>query len=515
MAQSAPLYPAATPAVAWPPVPTARFDRAACPFAVALVIAAVTRLAAPFDGLFGQDAFAYFRFAKAIGPHLFHAAPLPALYWPRGYPAAVAVLLPLVGGGPFAGQLVSALAIAWAAAATFLLVREFDRMRGGPDDPTARIVAGLSVAASGIALRTGQVVMADGLGIGLGATALWCLARYLRGGRGPWLVAAAVALAAGAITRWQVGLLAIPLGAAVAVAPRARPRGGGGWGWWIAAALAGLAVLVPQLVAAHAVPYALERHDWLLRWSPANAFGRDFDNREAHVHYRFPVGLFYLWRLGWPDALFPTVAALAVVGAWALVRERRALALALLVGWPAVNTAFVCGIPYENPRFLWQALPALGALVGLGYQAARARLPARARSSLALLFAASLAAGLALGAREHARTVARKNADRTVVDWLDATVPAGTTLLMPGGSLMAEHYGRVRVHDIYLLSPVDLPPLLARECPCFYLEDPGEMDGPLRGLPPQLVSQSLRRQPGLTAVASRGPLVLYRVGPPR
>src|SRR6185312_2145905 len=142
-----------------PVVPTARFARAVWPFGLALVIAAVTRLAFPFDGLFGQDAFAYFRFARAIGPHLIHGAPLPPLFWPRGYPAAVAAFLPLTGGGPFAGQLVSALACAWTAAATFLLVRELDGGRGAAD-PIASIVAGLCVAASGVVLRESQVVMA-------------------------------------------------------------------------------------------------------------------------------------------------------------------------------------------------------------------------------------------------------------------------------------------------------------------------------------------------------------------
>ena len=198
-------------------MPNARFDRAAWPFGIALLIAGITRLLLPFDGLYGQDAFAYFRFARAIGPHLRHGTPLPDLFWPRGYPAAVAALLPFAGGGPFAGQLVSALATAWAAAATFLLVHELDRRHGTPNDPTAPtapFVAGLCVAASGIVLRTGQVVMADGLAIGLAATVLWCFARFLRERRGPWLVGCAIALAWGAVTRWQIGLLALPLGAA-------------------------------------------------------------------------------------------------------------------------------------------------------------------------------------------------------------------------------------------------------------------------------------------------------------
>ncbi len=496
-------------------MPTERFDRAVWPFAVALLIAGVVRLCLPFDGLYGQDAFAYFRFARAIGPHLLHGAPLPLLFWPRGYPAAVAALLPITGGGPFAGQLVSALACAWTAAATLLLVKELEHLRGGPADSTAPIVAGLCVAASGVVLRCSQVVMADGLAIGLCATALWSFARFLRTQRGPWLVASALALGWGAVTRWQVGLLALPLAVAAAVDRRARrERGetGGGWGWWIVAALAGLAVVVPQFLAAHAVPSALEQHEWLQRWSPANALRRDFHTTEGPFHYRFPVGVFYLIRLGWPDALFPTVAALAAVGAVTVIRERRRIEIALLVGWPLVNGAFVSGIPYENPRFVWPALAAIGALAGIGYRVVQERLPVRSRPLLAWALAVSLAVGLVFGAREHNRTVVRKNADRALVDWIDAEVPVGTTLLMSGGTLMAEYYGTARIRDTYLLSPGEVPALLARDCPCLYLEDPTEIEGRQKGLQSQLFWEALRRQADLTPVATRPPLVLFRVG---
>jgi hypothetical protein len=508
------LYPDAARAVPCLVVPNARLDRALWPFGVALVIAGLTRLWFPFDGLYGQDAFAYFRFARAIGPHLLHGTPLPALFWPRGYPAAVAALLPLTGRGPFAGQLVSALGTAWAAAATSLLVRELDGLRSLPQDPTAPFVAGLCVAASGIALRTGQVVMADGLGIGLAATVLWCFARFLGERRGPWLVGGAIMLAWGAVTRWQLGLLVLPLGVAAVMDHRARPMPVR-WGWWALATAAGLAVLIPQLLAAHQVPHAFEQHEWLQRWSPLNAFRRDFHDTEAHFHYRFPVGIFYLLRLGWPDALFPTVTALAAVGAWAVIRERRGVEITLLVGWVVINGVFISGIPYENPRFLWPSLPAIGALAAIGYRTVRERLPERRRSLLPLALAVSLVAGLAFGAREHARTVARKNVDRALVDWIDAEVPAGTTLLMSGGTLMAEYYGTTRIRDTYLLSPAQIPTLLERDCPCLYLEDPTEIEGRQVGLPPQRLLEALRRTAGLTPIAARPPLVLFRVGPPR
>jgi 4-amino-4-deoxy-L-arabinose transferase-like glycosyltransferase len=494
-----------------PRVSTSRLDRAAWAFAAALLVAAVTRILVPFDGLFGQDAFSYFRFARAIGPHLVHGAPLPDLFWPRGYPIAVAALLPLTGGGPLAGQLVSALALAGAAAATLLLTAEIDR-RTGAADALAPIVAGLSVAGSGIVLRSSQVVMSDGLAIGCAAAALWCFARHLRERRTGWLIAAAVAVAYGAITRWQIGLLALPFGAAAVLDARARRAAPAGRAWLVAG-LAGAAVLILQLWSEHGVHDALA-HEWFQRWSPLNALRRDFVTREGPAHHLLPVGAFYLARLGWPDALFPTVGALALVGAWRLWRERRAVELALLVGWPFADWAFISGIPFENPRFLWPVLPAVGALAGLGARVVAARFPAR-RRLLAGAFLVSLAVGLAFAAREHRRIVAGKNADRTLVDWVDAHVPPGTTLLMHGGGMTIAHYGRTRVIETFPLTTAELPALLSRACPCFALENPTEIASGLRGAGPAGFFAALGAEAGLTPIATRGPLVLYRVGAPK
>src|SRR5215213_10787941 len=91
---------------------------------VALAAALLARLAWPFDGLYGQDAFAYFRFARALWPWLLHGERLPIYYWPAGYPLLVALALPLFGGSSTAGQAVSLASVAVAAGGTFLLCRE-------------------------------------------------------------------------------------------------------------------------------------------------------------------------------------------------------------------------------------------------------------------------------------------------------------------------------------------------------------------------------------------------------
>ena len=114
---------------------------------VALAAALAARLAWPFDGLYGQDAFAYFRYARALWPWLLRGEPPPIYYWPAGYPLLVALALPLFGGGSAAGQAVSIASVACAAGCTFLLCRELL-----PDAPGGRLaawVAGLAVACCG------------------------------------------------------------------------------------------------------------------------------------------------------------------------------------------------------------------------------------------------------------------------------------------------------------------------------------------------------------------------------
>ncbi len=420
------------------------------PLVVALGVAGITRLSFPFDGLYGQDAFSYFRYARAIWPHLSGGAPLPALYWPIGYPATVALFLPLCGGGPAAGQIVNAVACGWSAAATALLVdglqRRDERRR---HDPWSAVLAGLTVAVSGAVLRSSQVVMSDGLALGAVAGGLFCVVRYVEENHGPWLIAAALSLAWGTAARWMVALLALPLctflfmhwwsarHVAASVAGRRL------WPWALAAVLVAIIAQLPALLVARSVPLSLERHEWFSAWSLRNALARDFHTPEGHATYRLPTALFYLVRLGWPDYFFPGLALFALTGAWSLFRERRWSASVLLLGWPAVAWVFLSGIPSENPRFLLPTLPAIGTLCGIGLATLRRRVPSRGRPLLSLVVIGAQAAGVAFGAREHARLVARKNADRDLVAWVAERLSPDAKLLMAGPSLAFQYYAAI------------------------------------------------------------------------
>ncbi|HEX9373214.1 MAG TPA: glycosyltransferase family 39 protein, partial [Roseiflexaceae bacterium] len=380
---------------------------------LALGLGLAVRLLWPFDGLYGQDAFAYFRYARALWPWLLHGSPLPIYYWPAGYPLIVALVLPLAGWGSASGQAVSIVASAAAAGLTYCLSRELL-----PEAPGGRIaawVAGLAVALSGSVLRAGLVVMSDALALACCAAAVWSLARSTRTGRYRWLAAAALALAWAIITRWVCGLLAAPLLVFALIARRTTDDGRrttddgqsmtllrGSFPLsslvlrlrWLVAFAVGALVVVPQLIVSAATPVALAQHQWVEAWSMANAWQRDFTTVDGAQHYVLPVAAFYLAQMAWPSFLATPLALLALPGAIWLVRGRLWAELALLAGWPLTLWLFLSGIPYQNARFVLPALPALAVLAGLGFAWMYAAPVRWRRAALAVGLALALAGGL-------------------------------------------------------------------------------------------------------------------------
>src|SRR5467141_2559637 len=61
-----------------------------------------------FDGLYGQDAYAYFDYATvSVRRSIVQVMPLEAFFWPPGYPILVALASLVFGPSPVAGQVVS------------------------------------------------------------------------------------------------------------------------------------------------------------------------------------------------------------------------------------------------------------------------------------------------------------------------------------------------------------------------------------------------------------------------
>jgi hypothetical protein len=93
-------------------------------FLFALLVRLALVAVAEFDGLYGQDSFAYFYYALSLREAVGAGDLPPPFFWPLGYPALVALATLLTGPQPFAGQFVSLLTGAAVAPLVYLIVVE-------------------------------------------------------------------------------------------------------------------------------------------------------------------------------------------------------------------------------------------------------------------------------------------------------------------------------------------------------------------------------------------------------
>src|SRR5947207_14199005 len=80
-------------------------------FLLALLVHAASLVGQGFDGLYGQDPFAYYGYA--VGPlraALLSFQPWPPFFWPPGYPLLITLGTLLFGATPLIGQCISLLA---------------------------------------------------------------------------------------------------------------------------------------------------------------------------------------------------------------------------------------------------------------------------------------------------------------------------------------------------------------------------------------------------------------------
>jgi 4-amino-4-deoxy-L-arabinose transferase-like glycosyltransferase len=500
-----------------------------------LVLAPVAALLAwhHFDGLYGQDAFAYE--AYAVGPAReallrFDLLGLPAMAFPPGFPILAAVVSLVVGPTALAGALVALGAGAVVPVATALLARELAARRTDAAQPAwLPVLAGAIVGLTAHLWQSSAVVMSDTTGLAFATLGAWALVRYGRGADWRWLVLSGAALAIAVETRWAYGLVALPLGALALWIAVARRSGRGpvlaSVGALAAAAGVAAIVLAPMLVplgtaliARHPVPFVaqLETHGW----DPGNILRSAVNGPDGHQVYPLPMGIFYLLQPAQPYYLTPVFAGLALVGAAAVARRRDVLEWAILLAWPALTLVFLAGGTTQNTRFTLAALPPLAILAARGMTPTIERLAAsgivrrRAAGVAARVVGgvalATLLAMAAIAARFTDGFIVRWQADRAAISALAAEVPAEARLLSFGSTATLRWLGRDAV-DLFDLQPPEVLALAADGRPTFVMIPSAGLEAQWAALPPGRDLEALRAGPGLESVDATASWSLFRV----
>ncbi|RIK43560.1 MAG: hypothetical protein DCC55_05270 [Chloroflexi bacterium] len=495
-------------------------------FAIALLIRLAIIGVWRFDGLYGQDAFAYYQQALAIAERLPQGLPPPTdFFWPNGYPLLAALLMTVLGRNESAAQLTSVLCGAALAPLAYGLSRDLLGKMGHQ----VGILAGLVLAVAGQPVLSSVVIMADMAALFWAMLAAWLLVRSWRNGRVQqgYLVSAGVALGLAVVTRWLYALLALPFIAYALYRAWRTPTPPHAL---LAPVLGGFGVLLPQVWLSLHRPEGL-MHSWLLNWRPGNAFERQFEHIDGHYSYALPVGLYYLQPLVHPNFMVPLLGLAALWGIRHLWRERGSTeaqgALILLGGWLGVVYLFLVGIPYENFRFgLTLYLPAV-LLAGAGVEALRTEPPRFVlrwfktrqpsgegqtiwqRSVLGVFGVCLLAMALWAGFSAE-RMLAAHNQSKTIAHQVANLVPEDATLLAFGLTLTLQHYTERDVVELYNLHGETLDAATA-SAPVYLLLDLENVAQQWRDRPPALHYEWLRTHRTLTPVADFPPYSLFLV----
>ena len=418
----------------------------------------------PFDGLYGQDAFAYYYHGIALWrdhsltyPWPWLPRPLP-LFFPLGESALLAVAFALHGQATATAALAVSVTcgIATVGLVYGLALRLADRLFGPALAGATAALAAAAVALAGLQIQASATIMSDAPALFWATAALWLWT--LPEPSDPYWVhrarllpalpafAAGICYALAVSTRWEYALLALPMGAYWPTVPQPSRR-------LLAAILGALLAGMPQLLYSLQYSDPVLHHQWLTGWSPVHLWQSRLASVDGIQHYPMSAGAFYLLRpllspqsLPLPLAPFLPLGIVALAG-WRLPsapwrgREQTSKgakdaalagraprwfgldpdlqppaswgfrgpanhtrpALALLLCWWLAPALYLAGVPFESDRFTLIYLPPLVILEATGFAAAVATFAAwatRHRPFVAIIAVLWAVCGLSILAAE-------------------------------------------------------------------------------------------------------------------
>jgi hypothetical protein len=262
-----------------------------------------------FDGLYGQDSFAYFYHGFALWHNHaleYHWPWLPTptrLFWPMGFPTLLALGFLIAGhASADAAQVITLCGGLAVTALTYGLALRFAcGVLPRPVAHAAALGASALIAVSGLQVQASVTIMSDAPALAWALLAIWLWTEPTNGTvrRRAGSFLAGVSLAAAISTRYEYApLIVAPIlyWCLTAFPSRASKRSGRTapslrFGL-LGAVLAGL----PQLIYSAGYSSPILNNEWLTEWSLRHLWQASFSTPDGVQHYAHSVGAFYLIR---------------------------------------------------------------------------------------------------------------------------------------------------------------------------------------------------------------------------
>lgn len=466
-------------------------------FLFALIVRLLIIDVAHFDGLYGQDAFAYLDYAKQIlALHL-----VGPFYWPFGYPA-MAALFTLLFHDPVVGaQAANIILGALLAPLMYLISGDVLDMQAHDHSFSLKLIAGLIAALSGQLLHSSIVIMSDVSSVFWATLSAYALIRLNRSDEWFWLPLSAFALALAMVTRWLYAVLILPFGLYFLIVHCSLIRSSR----FVSAVLISLFIVIPQFIFSQSSAQPVLSHGWVVNWNPLHAFQSSFDNPDGHFDYRWPPALFYAEPLFHPYYLFPLLAPFVFLGVWRLYRSPM---LILIGGWILTLYLYLVGIPYENFRFGLAFFPPIIILMALGLA-----LGAPSFHRLKWLFILfNLLASIPFVYRGLTSLFDLKADELASASYLQKWLPPSSTVVTFSLTLTLEHYTDFKSVELFDQSPCTLHDLIcSSNGPIYLFIQTRNLETQWTGRGPQVNYHWLRDQVGLQDLGNRNGWMLYAI----
>jgi 4-amino-4-deoxy-L-arabinose transferase-like glycosyltransferase len=444
-----------------------------------------------FDGLYGQDAYAYFDFAQEI----VEGRANTSFHWPLGYPALLAGGFALFGISAQVGQAINVITGALLAPLVYILARQVNL------SAFSAFVAALLMTLCGQAVQSSIVVMSDVPALFWAVLSAVTLMHYLRTEKPIYLGFAAMLLALASITRWIYLALAVPWALVVLIEWRSQIR----WRHTIIAACAVAVIFIPQIL----YNFGENPYSWTT-WALDNAFRREIADTQGRLVYQQINGVFFASFLFDPYYLSPILLPLVILGILGLRKNTRVL----ILGWVFAPYVFSIGMPQQNIRFLLTSFPAAVILVGAGVDWL-SRQPLRrdiTYSVVTVMLMVAIAQTVTTSQSIIDTFLNTQRRHKAAVTWALSQIPTESSVYTFGVTLIMQHEpAPPKVYEIYYETPDTLASKWVRGHDDYLLLNTWEIENQWQGLTPQMVYHWLRDERGLTQLGKHGNYTLFRV----
>lgn len=415
---------------------------------IALIFRVLLLLIFPFDGLYGQDSYAYLDWSKQFAAAIFHFQVPPNFYWPIGYYFFTTIFsLLTLGDFTLAALLVSLISSSLCAGVVYrIALRLFENESA---KLTIAFASGLIMCFSGAIMKSGLTIMSDAIGLLFLCSSIYFVLKYSSDKKLSAIIYAFTFLSLGIVTRYADSMIALVIVGVLFYDFFKSRKKSVDIKKITVACLVGLIIFLPQLyyIFNYGIPYLQSEGSvkvWAESWSPINYFKKDFATLDGIQHYTFPNGLYFLSPLFHPLYL-SAFGFTFLFGLYFLVRKKLSVTLIILVSWIAVYYFYLAGNPFQSLRYTQSFFPAMAIISAFGLYSFKFK----DKIKKIFLYMALLTM-ISYGAIHSSGFVAQKNNDKEVVTWIDNNIPKSSLVFSFEITGTLNNYSKHKIEEFYL-----------------------------------------------------------------